>query len=290
MSAVDSRPGLPASRGCLVVGLAAAVLLAGGAILWPSAVAMGWLVGFAFWSSLPIGAIVLALIHETTGGRWGLAAAPTLRLFCLCALLSPLFFIVLAFSVTLIYPWAREGSSIAPDVARLMLNTRLYAVYGLVALLGWAAIALLLAAGRLGLLGASLSLVFHGIAISVVPAGMVAFGRSSLHRFGVRRRDGRAADPLPAGRNRSAFTRARHRGCQRRHCGAAVGERARRFLSRPHDLHREVVRRPARRRGLVLWRERMDWPSRCCSARLCSEPPCPSSPARGSASARAQEQ
>ena len=169
MSAVDSRPGLPASRGCLVVGLAAAVLLAGGAILWPSAVAMGWLVGFAFWSSLPIGAIVLALIHETTGGRWGLAAAPTLRLFCLCALLSPLFFIVLAFSVTLIYPWAREGSSIAPDVARLMLNTRLYAVYGLVALLGWAAIALLLAAGRLGLLGASLSLVFHGIAISVVP-------------------------------------------------------------------------------------------------------------------------
>ncbi|MGC2785248.1 MAG: hypothetical protein WA397_15745 [Roseiarcus sp.] len=168
MSAVDSRPGLPASRGCLVVGLAAAVLLAGGAILWPSAVAMGWLVGFAFWSSLPIGAIVLALIHETTGGRWGLAAAPTLRLFCLCALLLPLFFIVLAFSVTLIYPWAREGSSIAPDVARLMLNTRLYAVYGLVALLGWAAIALLLAAGRLGLLGASLSLVFHGVAVGVV--------------------------------------------------------------------------------------------------------------------------
>ena len=81
---------------------------------------------------------------------------------------SPLFFIVLAFSVTLIYPWAREGSSIAPDVARLMLNTRLYAVYGLVALLGWAAIALLLAAGRLGLFGASLSLVFHGVAISVV--------------------------------------------------------------------------------------------------------------------------
>ena len=168
MSPADARPGLPALRGCLIFGLAAAVLLGAGAILRPSAVAMGWLVGFAFWSSLPIGALVLALIHETTGGRWGLAAAPTLRLFCLCALLLPLFFIVLAFSVPLIYPWTREGASTAPDVARLMLNAPLFAAYGLVALLGWTAIALLLAAGRLGLLGASLSLVFHGVAVSVV--------------------------------------------------------------------------------------------------------------------------
>ena len=168
MSVSDSRPGLPAARSCLIAALAAAVLLGGGAILWPSAVAMGWIVGFAFWSSLPIGALALALIHETTGGRWGLAAAPTLRLFCLCALLLPLFFTVLAFSVTLIYPWARNGGSIAPDVARLMLNAPLFAVYGLVALLGWVAIALLLATGRLGLLGASLSLAFHGVAVSVV--------------------------------------------------------------------------------------------------------------------------
>ena len=109
MSAGDPRAGLRAPRGCLIVGLAAAVLLGGGALLRPSAVATGWLVGFAFWSSLPIGALALALIHETTGGRWGLAAAPTLRLFCLCALLLPLFFIVLAFSVPLIYPWTRRA-------------------------------------------------------------------------------------------------------------------------------------------------------------------------------------
>ena len=96
------------------------------------------------------------------GGRADFA--PLLRL---CTAL-PLFFIVLAFSVTLIYPWAREGASIAPEVGRLMLNARLFAIYGLVALVGWTAIALLLTAGRLGLLGASLSLVFHGVAVSVV--------------------------------------------------------------------------------------------------------------------------
>jgi hypothetical protein len=168
MSGRDSLPGLPAARFCLLAALVAAVLLGGGSILRPSAVATGWLVGFAFWSSLPIGAVALALIHETTGGRWGLAAAPTLRLFCLGAPLLPLFFIVLAFSVTLIYPWARDGGSVAPDVARLMLNAPLFAAYGLVALLGWAVIALLLAAGRFGLLGASLSLVFHGVAVGVV--------------------------------------------------------------------------------------------------------------------------
>ena len=168
MSGWDSLPDLPAARFCLVAALVAAVLLGGGAILRPSAAAMGWLVGFAFWSSLPIGAVALALIHQTTGGRWGLAAAPTLRLSCLFALVLPLFFIVLAFSVGAIYSWARDSGSIAPDVARLMLNAPLFAAYGLVALLGWAAIAVLLAAGRLGLLGASLSLVFHGVVVGVV--------------------------------------------------------------------------------------------------------------------------
>ena len=114
------------------------------------------------------GQLALALIHETTGGRWGVAAAPTLRLGCLCALILPLFFAVFAPFVGLVYPWARDAAPIAPDVSRLFLNAPLFAVYGLIALVGWAVIAALLAAGRLGLLGVSLALVFHGVAISAV--------------------------------------------------------------------------------------------------------------------------
>ena len=168
MSASGSIPRLPAVRGVFFIALAAAILLAGGAVFSPSAVAKGWLVGIVFWSSAPIGAVALALIHETTGGRWGLAAAPTLRLGCLCALVLPLFFGVFAPFVGLVYPWARDGASIAPDVSRLFLNPPLFAVSGLSALVGWAVIAALLAAGRLGLLGVSLALVFHGVAISAV--------------------------------------------------------------------------------------------------------------------------
>ena len=164
MSALDSTPPLPTPRVSLLAALIAAVLLGAGALLQPAAVAAGWLAGFTFWSSGPIGAVALALIHGTTGGRWGPAGAPTLRLLCLAMILLPLFFVVLALSVGAIYPWARESGSAAPDVARLILNSRFFA-----ALLGWSAIAALLVTGWLGLLGASLSLGFHGVTVSVLP-------------------------------------------------------------------------------------------------------------------------
>ena len=168
MNPAESLPRLPSPRLSLLAALAAAILLGTGAFVQPSAAATGWLASFAFWSSAPIGAVALALIHQTTGGRWGLAAGPTLRLFSLFAPLLPFFFVIMALPVGAIYPWARDGASVAPDVERLMLNTPLFAAYGLLALLGWAAIALLLTTGRLGLFGASLSLVFHGVAVSVV--------------------------------------------------------------------------------------------------------------------------
>jgi hypothetical protein len=168
MSAVDSLPRLPPAWLSLLAALTAALLLGGGAIVQPSAVATGWLAGFVFWSSAPIGALALTLIHETTGGRWGLAGSPVLRLFCLFALLLPPFFVVIALSVGAIYPWARGDGSAAPDVMRLILNSRVFAIYGFVALIGWATVALLSTTGRLGLFGASLSLVFHSVAVSVL--------------------------------------------------------------------------------------------------------------------------
>ena len=96
---------------------------------------------------------------------------------------------------------ARASFSIAP----------LFAVYGLIALVGWAVIAALLAAGRLGLLGVSLALVFHGVAISAVASLVAAFPRSALRRFRLRRRNRRAADPACARRRRGDCASARHR-------------------------------------------------------------------------------
>lgn len=168
--AIVSSPRAP-----LMLGLAAGVLLAISVVFAPRAAAWGWLVGFLVWSSAPIGAVVLALIHETTGGRWGLACAPAMRLGCLSALLLPVFFAFLSPGLRILYPWANEGASTAPDVARLYLNVPVFAACGIIALVGWAAIGLMLASGRLGLLGVSIALVFHGFAVSLTA---VAWGLS----------------------------------------------------------------------------------------------------------------
>ncbi len=245
MSAAESMPGLPATRSLFLIALAAAILLAGGVVLSPSAVAKGWLAGFVFWSSAPIGAVALALIHEATGGRWGVAAAPTLRLGCVCALTLPLFFAVFAPFVGLVYPWARDAGSVPPDVSRLFLNAALFGAYGLIALVGWAVIAALRAGGRLGLLGVSLALVFHGVAISAVA---VAWLLSLDQRFA----DSAFGAEIAVQQN-SACARRRRRACaiarcrrgEGRHRRLAVRDGARRLLPRPHDFHRQLVRRPA---------------------------------------------
>ena len=158
----------PAPNALLLAELAAAVLLALGVLLAPGAVAWGWLVGFVFWSSFPIGAIALTLIHVATGGRWGLAAAPTLRLGAFFALLAPFFFAFLFAGLHTLYPWANGGAATAPDVARIYLNAPAFAARGFIALFGWAAIGALAATGRIGLLGASIGLVFHAIVVSLV--------------------------------------------------------------------------------------------------------------------------
>ena len=152
----------------LLIGLIAALLLAIGVAFDPRAVIWGWLVGFFAWSSAPVGAIVLLLIHETTGGRWGLASAQVLRFGALCALPLPIFFATLFAGLKTLYPWANSGADTAADVAHFYFNAPAFAAIGFAALIGWAAVGVLLATGALGLLGASIALVFHGFAVSLI--------------------------------------------------------------------------------------------------------------------------
>ncbi|HEY1781351.1 MAG TPA: hypothetical protein VGG79_13150 [Roseiarcus sp.] len=167
MSAPRPLESLAAPNALLLVATAAAILLAAGVALSPRAGALGGLAGFVFWSSAPLGAVLLALIHETTGGRWGAASTPILRLGCVGALFLPVFFVAVLPTLHLIYPWAR-GDAPALDVARFLLNVPTFAACGLVALVMWAIIGLLLAGDRVNLLGAALALVFHAVAVSVV--------------------------------------------------------------------------------------------------------------------------
>ena len=80
---------------------------------------------------------------------------------------------------------------------------------------------------------------------------MDALDRPPLQQLGVRRGDRGAADHARVSRDRrrSAASFCRNRG--RRHRRSPVRDLARRLLPWIDDLHRQMVRRPARRRGLV---------------------------------------
>jgi hypothetical protein len=102
------------SRGALMVGLAAAVILAGAAWLSPAEVPRilpGYLTVFLYFLGLSLGSCVLLMIHGLTGGRWGMFIGRSLSAAVTPLPLLALLFLPIAFGVEQLYPWA------APDAA-----------------------------------------------------------------------------------------------------------------------------------------------------------------------------
>jgi hypothetical protein len=158
--------GNAACAGAVVAG----AVLALAAVFDARAAVAGWLIGFAFWTQILVGCLTLMMIHRLTGGRWGeigaAAIAPAAAAVpWLIVLAIPLFVAVPA-----LYPSPQHPAAIKPDVLTYYLNTPSYIVRSTVALLGWAAIAILLprVAGQRGQLIAALGLVFHAVVISSV--------------------------------------------------------------------------------------------------------------------------
>lgn len=147
----------------------AAAGLVGLAVTAPRAVAGGWLTAFAFWSEVPIGSLVLLMIHRLTGGRWGKSLRPALQP---AASLIPLLFalaIPIVLAITILYPWsAKVGAK--PDVLTYYLNMPFFVVRSVIALAGWSmlAVALPRVQGPAGQVLSGVGLVFHGVVISLV--------------------------------------------------------------------------------------------------------------------------
>jgi hypothetical protein len=168
------RPGIYdgiALRNAAFVGAAwAAVMLIVATYFNPKAAAAGWLIGFAFWSQILIGALTLLMIHRLTGGRWGEAAAfvlePTAAAVPLLFVLAVPLFVALRF----LYPWWHGSGAIKPDVLSYYLNTPAFITRSMIALAGWSALSWFLprTVGARAQLTAALGLAFHGIVISSV--------------------------------------------------------------------------------------------------------------------------
>lgn len=67
----------------------------------------GYLVGFLYWFSMPIGAMVLVMIHHLVGGRWGGVLRRPLEAAGMSIPLFALFFIPIALSIPELFAWAR---------------------------------------------------------------------------------------------------------------------------------------------------------------------------------------
>jgi hypothetical protein len=125
--------------------------LAGGAVcglglgIDQEAVLRGWLAGWAFWIGFPVGALMLLLAHDLTGGRWGDAAKVPLKALATTLPVAALAFIPILLSLPNLYPWARpeEATKLANT---FYLNTPFFLARSAVYFVAWALLAVL--AGR----------------------------------------------------------------------------------------------------------------------------------------------
>ena len=148
----------------IAVALAVALLWLVGPV---QALARGWLLAFAVWSGVPIGSLVLLMIHTLVGGRWGRELSPVLRPFALLIPIVLIAFVPIAAALPAVYPWL-AASRVTPSVSAWYLNTPAFFVRAAIALSGWSILGIVFGIGRGTALVAALGLAFHGLAISVV--------------------------------------------------------------------------------------------------------------------------
>jgi hypothetical protein len=166
MSVARAVPKTPLFAGAIIAAAALVVV----ALFDPKAAAAGWLVGFAFWSQILIGSLLLLMIHRLTAGHWGEIVAPALIPTAAAIPLLFLLLIPLFIAIPTLFPWSNNAAGIKPDVVSHYLNTPFFVIRSLIAIAGWSALSILLprAAGRPGHLLAALGLAFHGIVVSSV--------------------------------------------------------------------------------------------------------------------------
>lgn len=160
-------------RPMLIAAVYAFVALAVGLAASPKSVMQGWLIAFVFVSSIPIGSLVLLLIHRLTGGRWGTALESILVPATSMVPFVAIAFLPLAFGLSAPYRWAADTSTLRPEVAHLYLNQPAFLLRSTVALTGWSVLAIAVVKGRCTELMAGLGLAFHAIVISLVAVDWV---------------------------------------------------------------------------------------------------------------------
>jgi hypothetical protein len=125
-------------RRIVTAAVGAAALLIGvlGGIAEPDEFFRAWLAGFAGSVGLSLGALMLLMAHDLTGGRWGLVARPPLAAAAAMMPFNIVLFVPLLFGLSRLYPWARPEPA-AELANRFYLNPGFFVVRAFVYFVLW---------------------------------------------------------------------------------------------------------------------------------------------------------
>jgi hypothetical protein len=105
MSRIDAIPRFYLMT--LAAAAIGAVLCVIGAVIDATGFLRGWLAAWSFWIGLPLGALMLLMAHDLTGGRWGTATGAPLAAAAATLPLAAVLFIPILLGLGRLYPWAR---------------------------------------------------------------------------------------------------------------------------------------------------------------------------------------
>ncbi len=136
-----------ASRRAGIVGALALVLCAIGGVFEPRTFFASWLASWLFVVAIALGGMMNVMIHELTGGHWGLVLRRPLEAAMLTLPLCALLALPLAFGLPVLFEWARPEAVAASDVLqqkRWFLNVPGFLLRNIVWLAVWIAFAVAL--------------------------------------------------------------------------------------------------------------------------------------------------
>lgn len=111
----------------------------------PRAFFRGYLPACLFWAQISLGSLALLMIHQLTGGGWGIFIRPGLKAAAATLPLTALLFVPLGLGLAEIYPWMSPDSSLKGGMENKLayLNATFFRLREAVVFLAW----IILAAG-----------------------------------------------------------------------------------------------------------------------------------------------
>jgi hypothetical protein len=90
----------------LIAGVGGLLACAGAGVVWPKSFFPAYLVGYLFWVGIALGSTSLLLLHNLTGGQWGLTIRRPLEAGAMTILPMAVLFVPVALGIKTLYPWA----------------------------------------------------------------------------------------------------------------------------------------------------------------------------------------